>query len=313
MKSFVRRTTLFFSVLIVCVAAVMSGEKTFDQTFSVASGGTLSLKTDLGSVEIVGVEGGKEVSVHAVVRGHQRDVDEFEITARTTTTGVEVAGKSLRAKRWWRFGNDDVDVAFTINIPREYNLSAQTAGGDVVIRSVKGKIEGGTSGGNLTLSNVSGVIDLETSGGDIRAQQVEGQLTMGTSGGNIRINDGKGDVDVSTSGGDIILGPIEGKVRAETSGGDITVHVKQVHKGIYAETSGGDINIVVPGTIAATIDAETSGGEVVCDLPVTISGRARESSIRGTVNGGGDIIYAHTSGGDVRIRSAERRERTAAP
>lgn len=306
MNRFVRSVALFLSVLIVSVAAVRSGEKTFDQTFSVTSGGTLTLKTDVGSVEIEGVEGGKEVSVHAVVRGHQRDVDEFEITANTTTTGVEVLGKSLRAKRWWRFGSDDVDVSFTIKVPREYNIRTSTAGGDVVISSVKGKIDGGTSGGNLTLSDVNGVVDLETSGGDIRAEKVEGLLRMGTSGGNIRINDVKGDVDVSTSGGNIMLGPVAGKVRAETSGGNITVRVMQTNNGIHAETSGGNIDIVVPADIAANIDAETSGGEVVCDLPITMSGRMSESRIRGTVNGGGQVIYAHTSGGNVRIRSSER-------
>ncbi len=305
MKRFVRSAAVFLSALIMSVAAVQSGEKTFDQTFSATSGGTLTLKTDFGSVEIVGVEGGKEVSVHALVRGNQRDVDEFEITANATATGVEVVGKSLRTKRWWRFGSDDVDVSFSIKVPSTYNLTTSTAGGDVTIRSVKGKIDGGTSGGNLTLSDVSGVVDLETSGGDIRAERVEGLLRMETSGGNIRMNEIKGDIDVSTSGGNISLGSVAGKVRAETSGGNITVRVTEMNKGIHAETSGGNIDIVVPARIAATLDAETSGGEVECDLPVTMTGRISESRIRGTVNGGGQVIYAHTSGGNIRIRKQE--------
>jgi hypothetical protein len=305
MNRFMRSTALFLSVLIVSVAVVQSGEKTFDQTFQVTDGGTLTLKTDVGSVEIVGVEGGKEVSVHALVKGRQRDMDEFEITARTTAAGVEVTGRSLRAKHLWNFWGDDLDVSFSVKVPKEYNLTVCTSGGDIAITGVNGKIDGETSGGNLTLTNVHGAISLETSGGDIRAEKVEGMLHMATSGGDIRVGDVKGDVDVSTSGGDIALGPVEGKVRAETSGGNITVRVQQAYKGVHAETSGGDIDIVLPANIAATIDAGTSGGEVVCDLPVTITGKIDERRIRGSVNGGGQMIYAHTSGGDVRIRSVK--------
>jgi len=69
--------------------------------------------------------------------------------------------------------------------------------------------------------------------------------------------------------------------------------------------SGGDIDITVAKDIAASIDASTSGGSVICDLPVTVSGRIEGDRIKGTINGGGNVIYAHTSGGDVRIRPPE--------
>ena len=98
---------------------------------------------------------------------------------------------------------------------------------------------------------------------------------------------------------------VAGKVRAETSGGNISVNVTEANKGVYAETSGGNIDIVMPKNISANIDAETSGGEVTCDFPVTMQGKLDESRVRGTINGGGNQIHAHTSGGNVRLRSIE--------
>lgn len=299
-----RAVFTFLLLFIISFAAAQGAAKTFEKKFSVTPGGTLTLKTDVGSVAITGTDS-KEVVVSASLRGRQRDVDGFEITATQTSAGVEVNGTGERAGRWFSWGSNDLDIQFTIQVPRNYNVQLQTAGGDISITAVNGKANGGTSGGDISLTDIKGAVDLETSGGTIRAQRVEGTVHMETSGGDIRISDVKGDVEVHTSGGDITLTTVEGKVRAETSGGNITMKVKESNKGIFAETSGGNIDIVLPKTIAANLNASTSGGEVTCDLPITMSGKFDESRIRGTINGGGNTIHAHTSGGDIRIRAAE--------
>jgi lia operon protein LiaG len=126
---------------------------------------------------------------------------------------------------------------------------------------------------------------------------------METSGGNVRIGDVKGVVDVETSGGEIELGAVEGRVHAETSGGNIRLKVAGGNEGIYAETSGGNIEVMIGKNVGAEIDAATSGGDVECDLPVTMKGKVSDSELRGKVNGGGKKIYAHTSGGNVRIKA----------
>lgn len=295
---------LVLSFVILDAAVVQSGEKTFDRTFPVSAGGTLTFKTDVGSVEVIGVEDGKEVSVHGRIHGRQRDVDEFKFSAKTTATGVEVVGKLPSLRRCWNFGANDLEVSFKVNVPKHYNIYVRTSGGDLVVKNVQGKVEGGTSGGDIALSVMNGAVALKTSGGNIHVERSEGALRLESSGGNIRVNEAKGNLDASTSGGDVVIGGVEGKVRAETSGGDITVYLRGSHDGIYAQTSGGDIDIVVPATASANLDAETSGGCVSCELPVTILGQPSESRMRGTINGGGATIFAHTSGGDVRIRSA---------
>jgi hypothetical protein len=51
------------------------------------------------------------------------------------------------------------------------------------------------------------------------------------------------------------------------------------------------------------VDASTSGGRVSSDLPVvtTVQGEQKKNELRGKINGGGPLVKAHTSGGNVRI------------
>ncbi len=292
-------------IVVLCFVVTLSfgAEKKFEKKFSVSTGGTLAIMTDCGNVDITGTTA-SEVSIVAEIHGSQRDVDGFDISASQDANGVEVKGKS-RGSSWFRWFGDSPDVRFTILVPREYSAKIHTAGGNIVVTNLKGRIDGETSGGDLNIREIEGSITLGTSGGNIRAEKLMGDIHMETSGGDIQLLAIDGNVEVGTSGGNIKISEVDGKIRAETSGGNVIVKAKNSNRGIYTETSGGNIDIFVPKNITATIDASTSGGEVLCDLPVTMSGRLDESRIRGTLNGGGNPIHAHTSGGDVRIRAAD--------
>ncbi len=282
-----------------------SAERRFEKKFSVAAGGKLTLKTDIGTVKVSG-SSSSEVSVVANIRGRERDVQDFEISADQSSDGVSVVGRSKEHRSWFFGGSGELDVEYTVIVPQSYNIQVETSGGNIAVSGVNGTVKGETSGGDAEATAVDGTIDLSTSGGDVKAERVNGEVRLETSGGDARARAVKGGVDVSTSGGNVEIMDVDGKVRAETSGGNVRVQVKGSNRGVHVETSGGDIDVVVPKSVGAMIDAETSGGDVVCDLPVTVSGRVGESRIRGTVNGGGETIYAHTSGGDVRIRPAEQ-------
>ena len=278
-------------------------EKRFEKKFPVSAGGTLALTTDVGSVTVTGGSG-PEVIVSALIEGRSSDVEKFVIEAQQVGTGVEVTGKM--PKSFWRFlQGSNFDVSFTISIPRNFNVRLHTAGGNVSIANVNGTIEGETSGGDVALKQSEGTANLGTSGGDIHVESVKGDLVGETSGGNIRVKTVTGSVKVETSGGNISVEDVDGKVFAETSGGNVVLKVRGANKGIHAETSGGNVTVAIGKSVGATIDAATSGGEVECDLPVTVSGKISESRIKGTLNGGGELIYAHTSGGDVHIKALD--------
>jgi len=296
---------LVAAVLFIALTAEASAaQKTFEKKFTVSPGGILTVGTDVGSVKVIG-NSSNEVSVSAVIKGHEKDVERFEVSASQSGDRIEVTGKLPKGGGSWFWNSTDLDVEFTVSVPREFSLRMNTSGGNIAVSDLKGEVRGETSGGNIEINGIEGSVDLETSGGNMRAEKCTGKIHLETSGGNIAITTITGELDVSTSGGNVKVSDVEGQVRAETSGGDVVVKMKGTNKGVYAETSGGSIDIVVPKSIAANIDAATSGGEVRCDLPVTLSGRISEDSVKGTLNGGGNVIHAHTSGGDVRIRAAD--------
>lgn len=279
----------------------LAGEKIFEQSFEVPSGGILTLATDAGSVVVRGT-GTNIVGIRAEVRGKERDVREFEISARKTDKGVEVTGK--QPSSWIRLSKG-VEVQYTIDVPREYHVRLATSGGDVTVSGLKGSTEGKTSGGNVRASDLEGTLELRTSGGDARAENVKGDVKLRTSGGNIVAHGVKGSATMSTSGGSVTMREIDGAISAKTSGGNIAVHSGGRNAGIDAETSGGDIDLMVLPDITADVDASTSGGEVVCDLPIMMEGNVKETKVKGKINGGGPVIRARSSGGNIHIRSAK--------
>ena len=296
---------IYLLATLVLTVALLAGtgcaeEKAFEKKFQVGAGGTLSLSTDAGSVTVTGTSG-SEVVVTATIQGRSSDVAKFVIEAQQSGNNVEVTGKA--PKDFWRFlhGND-LDIRFTISVPVAYNVRMQTSGGDLSVGGLHGTVDGSTSGGNITVQKVEGPVKIETSGGDIRIDGLKGDMKAETSGGSVKVKNVVGNVDGETSGGNISAEDVEGKVKLETSGGNVMIKVRGANKGIHAETSGGNVTIMIAKNVGAVIDAGTSGGEVVCDLPVVVSGKISEDRVKGTVNGGGETIYAHTSGGNVRIK-----------
>jgi hypothetical protein len=288
---------LFFAV----VAVSFGADKKFDKSFTVSGAGTLTIGTDVGSVKIVAGEG-KVVKIMATVEGRDRDVERYEISAEQIGSDVNVRGKLQKSGFW---NNVELNVQFVISVPKEFRASIGTSGGDIEVSGLAGPVKGETSGGDVRLTDISGSVEVETSGGSMHAEKVTGNVKMETSGGDVIVSNASGSVSAETSGGNIRLSDISGNVHAETSGGNVSIKVRGPNQGIHAETSGGNIEIMIAKNAGAALDAGTSGGEVICDLPVTVSGRMRDSSIKGTVNGGGSLIYAHTSGGNVRIRGLD--------
>jgi DUF4097 and DUF4098 domain-containing protein YvlB len=277
-------------------------DKQFDKTFTVSAGGTLHLETDAGSVKITGGSG-SDVVVKVEIRGSDSFVKDFEVSARQEGRDVYVKGE-VPQSFWRMFSSGNQDARFTVTVPAKYNIDASTAGGDVLITAIEGHVKGQTSGGDIGATEVVGDVSVGTSGGDVEVKKVQGMVDASTSGGDVVVSSVKGDVKAETSGGNVKVDGVEGAVNAGTSGGNVHIAVRGGNKGIRAETSGGNVEVSIASNVSANLDAATSGGDVECDLPVTVQGKISESSIKGTVNGGGPLIYAHTSGGNVRIKSA---------
>ncbi len=278
-----------------------STNRHIEKSFPVKKGGNFFLDTDAGEVDVVTWDK-DEVQVKVDIAGSDRRSENFDVKFTADNDRVSVSGK-VNDNSFFKWDVGDLDVHYVVTLPKKFSVKATTSGGNMSVRGLDGSVRLETSGGNMSINAVEGDVTLNTSGGNIEAKEVKGSLKGETSGGNVRADNVLGDVNVQTSGGEISLTSIDGSVHAETSGGGIMLKLNGENKGIDVHSSGGDINIFVNESIAANLEASTSGGRVRCELPITVKGDMSDEELRGKINGGGNVIRAETSGGDVRIKN----------
>jgi hypothetical protein len=284
----------------------VAGQKKFNKTFQVTPGGKLIVNTDVGSLHVVGTSE-NTVSVTADIEGSDKAIAAFEVTTEQKGNDITIHGRNNHHGAWpwdWAFGRN-LQVDFTIQVPKKFTLQLNTSGGGVRVNSIEGSISGSTSGGNIGMSEIKGELEFSTSGGDVFAERCSGIIRTTTSGGNINGTELTGIIEMNTSGGNVRMSAVEGSVRTKTLGGNIFLNVKGENKGVYAETMGGSIMLEVPKNFAANIEANTFGGRVRCDLPITTTGKVENNKIIGTINGGGALIDARTMGGNIWIKGVE--------
>lgn len=200
--------------------------------------------------------------VYIKIFGNENAMEKMDFTLEGNENQVKVIGKRKSSSSSW-FSSMDVKVE--IKVPAQFNLEISTAGGDIKCGGITGKAE------------------LNTSGGDVWADKFSG------------------DLNASTSGGDIFLFCTDAKIIAETSGGDVKLEYEGENKGIDLSTSGGDIEVKLSKEINASMELSTSGGDVSCSLSMSNVKKSSGSRLIGDLNGGGEKLSAHTSGGDITV------------
>jgi len=280
-------------------SVALAAHRTYDNRLNAPPGGRLTFEADVGSVTVVGSDA-RYIVVHADLRASESFLSDFHISAEQTQSGVTISARKSHDGWFHWFGFGSSRVQFTVEVPRDYPVYLQTAGGDLTVRDLNASVRAGTSGGNASVQNVAGTIDLHTSGGSIDAQHLNGSSKLSTSGGGIDVADSTGDLDLRSSGGSIRLQNDDGRIDAHTSGGNIRAELR-ANRGINLSTSGGNITVMLPQDTRASVDAETSGGRVSSDFTLSTTQITDSEHLRGAIGGGGPPIDLHTSGGDVRL------------
>ena len=273
---------------VIALALLVAGsahaaEKNLDRTFTVSPGGMLTVDADGASVHVSGVETDK-VTVHMSARGSEDDLANTKFDASQKSDGVTVSLRRADKGSWFKWRSWNAEQRIEVTVPKRYLVKVRTGGGSV------------------ELAGTTGTADLYTSGGDIEVKSVNGNVQARTSGGGIHVDSIRGDVDADTSGGDVRLLRIDGKIRGNTSGGNVRVSLIGANRGISATTSGGSIELELPRGTTGNIEATTSGGSIESNLPLT-STVQKDTRLEGSLNGGGQAIDAHTSGGSISLRA----------
>jgi len=272
------------ALVILAASTASAAERTLDKTFTVTPGGALVVDADGASIRVSGTETNL-VTVHMSFRGAEDELAATKLDAVQKDDTVTVTMRRQEKHRWFNWSSWNSEGQIEVTVPKNYRVGARTGGGDIHLADTTGPARLNTSGGDVSAKNVTGNVELRTSGGGILADNI------------------KGDVDADTSGGDVRLLNVDGKIRGNTSGGSVRVSLVGANRGISATTSGGDVELTLPRTTTGNVKATTSGGDISSDLPLMTNSQ-KEGRLEGSMNGGGQPIDAHTSGGNIRLRAA---------
>ena len=337
-----RRILLGLPVAIVFLATPAWADFRMERHLALEPGGAFTLESDVGAVTLTG---DSTSGATVVVTSRRDDFDElfdlrFDETAGRVTVTVKRRGSRLRG--FWSGDWFDDNAHFVIRVPAKTAVNISTSGGSIEASRLTGRLGMRTSGGSLRVEDVEGDVDGRTSGGSVRMRDVRGDTVVGTSGGGIDVTSVRGSLRATTSGGGIDIDTVSGDLQATTSGGGVRIHgaggrvearssggpvtvrfAAGNNRGGVLSTSGGGLRTELDPSVALTVDASSSGGNVETDLPVTIQGRLQNdgpgqpaapfrqgsTSLRGDINGGGEVLRLRSSGGGVRITGIPRSRR----
>ncbi|NKB34074.1 MAG: hypothetical protein GKR91_13345 [Pseudomonadales bacterium] len=283
--------TRFAAITILfCVSFnLQAASNDIEQEFDVGNGGTLTINSDAGAMEVNTWDQNR-------VRLRIRNVGDFEVDVEQDGDDVNVRAERDGGGFFGRIGRSNID--FDIDVPVNYNVSLDTGGGHIEVAPINGDVDADTSGGHIEIGEVTGNVRADTSGGHITIEDVDGSVVADTSGGRITLGNVTGDANADTSGGSITIGNVGGDMIADTSGGSIDVG--EGSGSVTLDTSGGTIRAA---WALGPVRADTSGGNIYLD--------GSETSVYADTSGGNIEIErsnggvnADTSGGSIRIRNA---------
>lgn len=291
------KLALIISLILLGLTTIQAASQELykEKTFNVNSGETLRMEVLGGDILIAAWD---KNEVHVKVYANDNAQEKLDFTLEKTSDGVFIKSEKKGSLSW---GWNNISTKYEIKAPKEFLLDLKTSGGDIKVEKIDGKKLVKTSGGDIEIFDASGNLDAKTSGGDVTISNLKGDVELSTSGGDIKVTGTLGNVEAATSGGDIELNKTNGKVNAKTSGGDIKVYHNGENNGMELYSSGGDIEIKFSGTVKADLDLYTTGGKVKCGLSGLKIKEMKSNYLEGTVNGGGSLIKAKTTGGDVEV------------
>lgn len=159
-------------------------------------------------------------------------------------------------------------VSIEVHMPREGRADLKTGDGSISLTGLKGEMTVTSGDGSQQIDDVDGVLNARAGDGHIRARGRFDGLNLHTG---------------------------DGSIEATARAGSTVNSAWDIHAG------DGSVTLRLPEKLAANVDFETHDGHLDVDMPVTVSGRIGGKTIRGTLNGGGNLLSIHTGDGSIHV------------
>jgi hypothetical protein len=191
-------------------------ERTEDLSTPIAPGATLSAKTEVGSISVIG-SSTAECSVHATIKTKARTNERaVQLADQTTVLLNSIEGKvEVKIQKPRLSKGEGVFIDLEIEIPQQIHLDCATNVGNVEISNTTGEIKAESDVGKIICTNVSNQLQLQTDVGDVRVKCLDSTIEPCK-------------IDISTDVGSITFdGPanLSAVVNASTGVGSIKTNV----------------------------------------------------------------------------------------
>jgi DUF4097 and DUF4098 domain-containing protein YvlB len=317
---------LFFLYAIVVLAGCNSGPSVsgaFDRNYTVTGPTLMELTNASGDVNITGSADGK-VHVHGDVRasGFGFDNPQKRLDDTVSNPPIEQRGDTLRIGKEMS-QTRHISIAYTIQVPRDSEVTATVASGTQTIRGVRGPVKVQAASGSIRiekierdaqLSTLSGSVSATDIGGDLRVSSASGSVTVSNAKGDVRVNALAGVIRVSKSGGRIEADTASGEVEIEGAANDIKAHAVSGRVSVQGnpgansywelKTVSGTVQLGVPASANLHLSAEATSGEIRTDIPIVVEEQSKHS-LRAHMGSGGGRVDVHTVSGEIRVTGAK--------
>ncbi len=276
------------------IAACQSGPSVtgaFDRNYTVSGPIRVELNNASGDVDITGSADGK-VHVHGGVRasGFGSESSQKRLDDTLANPPVEQKGDTIRiGKDYSRMRN--VSIAYSIQVPRDTEVSANVASGAQTIRGVRGPVKVQAASGSIRVEKIEHDAQLSTASGSVSATDIGGK-----PGGRVEADTASGDVDVNGAASDVKAHAASGRVSVQGNpGADSYWELK---------TISGGVQLVVPASANLHLSAEAASGEIRTDIPIVIEEQGKHS-LRAHLGNGGGRVEVHTVSGEIHVSGSK--------
>ncbi len=202
----------------------------------------LRLRAGSGSLEVVGVEGLREVrAVGRACASHEEVLNDIQLTSEMagSTLVMETHHPEWSGWRGWRGGNRYARLELRVELPAGMAAEIKDGSGEMAVSNLGSlMIEDGSGEvviswihGDLTIDDGSGALEIRGVSGFVTVEDGSGELVLEDVGSNVEIHDSSGELEIRGIDGSLTLYDSSGEVNVQ----DVTGFVK------VSQDSSGDI------------------------------------------------------------------------
>jgi len=201
--------------------------------------------------------------------------------------------------------NLSVSIYYTLMIPAEASINANSVSGNVTCEDIGGDLKGITVSGDVIVSEAKNGANCSSVSGDVEIDNVTGDVKLHSVSGSVLANEIKGSVEADTVSGSVVLTNITDadEIEASSISGKVKYEGDLASNGYYyLKSHSGRVEFIVPSNAAFDLEARTFSGSINSDFDITVRGKIEKRSLSGSINGGGAEVELNTFSGSVYLK-----------